>query len=194
MLYLTADLHFGHKRISELAGRPYSSVEEMDRCLVENWNETVSPGDDVWVLGDLCMGNIKDTLTIIPMLNGHISLLPGNHDRCWEGHSDGFGWRQRYLDAGIEDLLRPWTAEFDGTKIGVDHFPFRTDTADKHREYMPVDVGQWLFHGHVHDAWRANGRQINVGVEAWNYTPVSIDHLMALIEILEDSHERTYGT
>ena len=32
--------------------RPFSSIEEMDRILIENWNNKVNEEDDVYILGD----------------------------------------------------------------------------------------------------------------------------------------------
>lgn len=39
----------------------------------------------------------------------------------------------------------------------------------------------WLLHGHVHDQWQVNGRQINVGVDVWDYRPVEVGRLAELI-------------
>lgn len=41
--FVTSDTHFNHARIIELAGRPFSTVEEMDAELIRRWNETVGP-------------------------------------------------------------------------------------------------------------------------------------------------------
>ena len=53
MLYFTADLHLGHANIIRHCGRPFASVEDMDRCLIDNWNRRVRPEDTVYILGDL---------------------------------------------------------------------------------------------------------------------------------------------
>ena len=45
--FITSDTHFSHARIIELAGRPFTSVEEMDDELIRRWNETVAPDDIV---------------------------------------------------------------------------------------------------------------------------------------------------
>lgn len=34
MKYYTADLHFGHRNILKFQNRPFSSVKEMDECLI----------------------------------------------------------------------------------------------------------------------------------------------------------------
>ena len=53
MVYFTADLHLGHANIIGHCGRPFASVEEMDRVLLQNWNDRVRPTDAVYILGDL---------------------------------------------------------------------------------------------------------------------------------------------
>ena len=50
--FFTADCHFGQERTLKLSKRPFDSVVEMDRALVNNWNKTVSKDDTVFVLGD----------------------------------------------------------------------------------------------------------------------------------------------
>lgn len=49
--FVTADTHYSHARISELAGRPFATVEEMNAELVDRWNDTVRPDDVVLHLG-----------------------------------------------------------------------------------------------------------------------------------------------
>ena len=50
--FVTSDTHFSHARISELADRPYSTVDEMNDDLVRRWNDTVPPDSVVLHLGD----------------------------------------------------------------------------------------------------------------------------------------------
>lgn len=42
----------------------------------------------------------------------------------------------------------------------------------------PQDNGDWLLHGHIHEKWRQQHRQINVGVDAWHFAPVP-EHTIA---------------
>lgn len=184
--FFTADLHLGHARISELAGRPFSNVPVMNASLVKAWNSRVTEQDTVWVLGDVCMGPIAESLNLISLLNGHKILVPGNHDRCWEGHGKrALDWDVRYRAAGFDHIYQPPVlSDFDvnGSPVLLSHFPYRGDsgdhTTDRYADHRPEDLGNWLLHGHTHGRWRQRGRMIDVGVDAWGGRPVS-EHAIA---------------
>ena len=177
MRYFTADLHFGHANIIRYCARPFASVAEMDETLVANWNAVVAADDEVWVLGDVAMGPIDEGLAKVGLLQGHKVLVAGNHDRCWAGnlrrHEE---WVRRYHDAGFVEILQGTVeTEVDGQRVLAAHFPYEGDSHDEDRftRWRPVDTGGWLLHGHVHTTWRVRARQINVGVDVWDYAPVS---------------------
>ncbi len=79
--FVISDQHFSHARISELAERPFATVEEMDAALIRRWNEVVGPDDVVLHLGDLALGPIEESVGLTASLNGRRFLVPGNHDR-----------------------------------------------------------------------------------------------------------------
>jgi calcineurin-like phosphoesterase family protein len=53
MIYFTADTHFYHSNIIGNCDRPFDSVEEMNKVLIQNWNSYVTNHDDIYILGDL---------------------------------------------------------------------------------------------------------------------------------------------
>ena len=53
LIYFTSDLHLGHRGIIEMQNRPFKSVEEMNRSLIENYNSVVHKNDTVYILGDI---------------------------------------------------------------------------------------------------------------------------------------------
>jgi calcineurin-like phosphoesterase family protein len=183
-LWFTSDLHLGHGNIIEYSGRPFGDADTMNRALIESWNEHVDPDDDVWVLGDFALGRIEATLSLAQELHGRKRLLAGNHDRCWSGHGHrAQAWVARYADVGFEVHQGQLQLELAGTSVLACHFPYEGDSHDQDRylEARPVDNGQWLLHGHVHERWRQRGRMINVGVDAWGYRPVAAAALAELI-------------
>ncbi len=180
--FFTSDQHFGHVRISELSGRPFSNVPAMNAHLVHAWNARITDQDTVWVLGDVCMGKLSESLDLIALLCGRKILVPGNHDRCWNQGKLGWkGQEQRYLDAGFDRIIHgPAQARVGSVEVTVSHLPFVGDSQadDRYLGARPEDKGQWLIHGHVHEKWRQRGKMINVGVDAWGGKPVS-EHTLA---------------
>ena len=59
MIYFTSDLHFWHKNVIRYTDRPFSSVNEMNKKLIENWNHTVHANDEVYILGDVTMRKLS---------------------------------------------------------------------------------------------------------------------------------------
>lgn len=187
----TADLHLGHRRIIELAGRPFSSVEEMNTTIVDRWNGAVGPDDTVWVLGDVAMGPIGESLALCGRLAGHKILVLGNHDRPFDGYPGTpdrrEAWAQRYrAEGGFGEILSsrdgialPGVAD----PVAVSHFPYEGDShgEDRFVEHRPADTGRWLLHGHVHGSWRVRGRQINVGCDVWDFRPITSEAVAGVI-------------
>ncbi len=180
--YWTSDLHLGHSNIIRYAGRPFADVEEMNGALIERWNDVVTHADEVWVLGDVALGRIEETLGFIEQLRGRKVLLTGNHDRCWHGHgAKAERWLKRYADAGF-DKIHHGNIEttLGSTPVMCSHFPYRGDSQDHERypHHRPIDTGAVLLHGHVHEQWKVRGRQINVGVDVWDFRPITDEQLL----------------
>src|SRR5687768_12282338 len=77
--FFTSDTHFGHHKSLNWRYQ-WDSVEQMDEALVANWNSVVGPQDVVYHLGDVSFHDKRTTASILRRLNGHIHLVPGNHD------------------------------------------------------------------------------------------------------------------
>jgi len=179
-VWFTADTHFDHKLVSELRG--FGTPEEHDQEVVRRWNKRVRPGDQVWHLGDVGIGALARSLPWMEQLNGTIHLITGNHDACSPVH------RQSHKH------LREWMGQFEtvqayarrrivGRSVLLSHYPYEGDhtATERYSQYRLRDEGLWLLHGHTHSPERINGRQIQVGVDAWGLAPVSIDEIAELM-------------
>lgn len=64
------------------------------------------------------------------------------------------------------------------------HVPYRAETEPKPKYYgqRPADCGGGLIHGHVDNRWKVSGRQINVSIENWNFEPVGLERIAAIIQ------------
>ena len=138
------------------------------------------------MIGDIALGDLHTVLVEhVANLRGRKILVPGNHDRCWTGRNKHETSRSDYLRFGgferIVDATKPM--RIGRKKVRISHFPYLLDdTYDlKYLDHRPRDDGSWLLHGHVHEKWRQRGRQINVGVDAWDFAPVSEEAIAATV-------------
>lgn len=158
MIYLTSDLHFWHAKIIQYVNRPYTSVEEMNEKLIVNWNARVKSGDQVYVIGDFSFGKLEETNKIFNRLAGSKYLVAGNHDDMTMNRQLGWGW--------IKDM---YELKVDKQYYQLLHYPMRTWNKSVH--------GSRHFHGHTHSTAKPWGFSCDVGVDAWNFAPVSLDEL-----------------
>jgi len=78
-LYI-ADWHFNHKNALAFDNRPFNSVEEMNKSLIQRWQGAVKPEDTVYVLGDMFWCSEQKAIPIMEQLPGKKILIKGNHD------------------------------------------------------------------------------------------------------------------
>ena len=78
--FYIADCHFSHTNVIRFDKRPFNSVEEMDKKMIQNWNSVVCNDDTVYILGDFCWGTENRWIEILSQLNGKKVLIRGNHD------------------------------------------------------------------------------------------------------------------
>ncbi len=186
--FFSADLHLGHARILELSGRPFPDVATMNAELVDRWNARVGDGDVVYVLGDMVMGPFAETVELVRELRGRKYLVPGNHDRVHPAYQDVrphkvAQWRAMYEAVGLTILPATVRGWLGGVRVQLCHFPYDGDDLgrDQYDAHRPVDDGRWLLHGHVHERYATEGRQVNVGVDVWGFAPVSGEQVLDVI-------------
>jgi calcineurin-like phosphoesterase family protein len=189
MIYFTSDLHFWHKNVIRYCNRPYSDVDAMNSALIKNWNNIVGPDDTVYCLGDFSLA-MRPVEILTALLNGNKILVPGNHDFCHSYHKKSRNpenrkeWIKKYEDLGWTVLPEQTTLDIPGVAVvNLCHHPYRlVDPGDdKYEKWRPKDDGRWLLCGHVHEKWKVIDKMINVGVDQWDFKPVSIEEISKII-------------
>lgn len=160
-----ADTHFSHANIIKYCNRPFSHVGEMNAAMIENWNSVVKHGDTVYHLGDFSLGQ-GAAEPLFDRLNGDIHLVLGNHDEkalALQGRRDG---GKRF--ASVSDLKE---IVVEGQKIVLCHYAFRVWNNHLH--------GSWSLYGHTHGTLPDDPTllSLDVGVDCWNFFPVTMDQL-----------------
>lgn len=134
MNYYISDLHLGHANIIRFDKRPFKTVDEMDRKLIENWNNTVGKNDTVYVLGDMVWGIAPAWGKYLEQLKGDIVLITGNHDL----KSFPANLKRYFQD------IKPYKEIRDGdSHVIMSHYPIPF----YRRGYDP---NFWMLYGHVH--------------------------------------------
>jgi calcineurin-like phosphoesterase family protein len=158
--FFTSDSHFGDHRTINIWKRAFASVAEMDRVLEESWNAAVAPGDTVWHLGDFAR-KAADVPALLARLNGTKHLVRGNNDP--PGTLAAQGW------ASVRDYAE---IELEGVRLVLCHYPFRTWNG-QHRRARNL-------HGHSHGRLKPLLRQHDVGVDVWQWRPVSLAQILGV--------------
>lgn len=177
-----SDPHFGHANIIEYAMRPHKSAADMNEALIKGYNEVVKPSDTCVWLGDCFLMPFDRAAEIMGRLNGHKILILGNHDR-------GAGSMAKL---GFSLVLHECVLNIAGQTCRLNHWPYappnlpkydvrRTPEIEKRDKYSVRRKGEMLIHGHTHSNKRHVAGQIHVGVDAWEYRPVTMDEVEHLI-------------
>jgi calcineurin-like phosphoesterase family protein len=154
--WFTADHHFGHGGARGLFRRPFASTAAMDEALVERWNQHVGPADVVWHLGDFAVRRPAARIAaLLALLAGAKHLIRGNNDG--EATTSQPGW------ASVQELVE---IEEGGTRLVLCHYPLR--------RWHRMDRGALNLHGHSHGRLAALPRQVDVGVDVFDFRPVTL--------------------
>lgn len=179
MIWFTEGTHYGHARIIEFEKRPFANVDEMDKELIKRHNEKVKPDDTVYHLGDFTLNrDLTNVAELFAKLNGHIFVVPGNHDK-WIARMDG--WRGSLMSASRKKvtILPPlYSLEIDTGEqhpfvVVLCHYPLsRWDRS----HYSALHL-----YGHVGHEYVGEYNTLNVGVDHHDFYPVNMTQVKELI-------------
>jgi calcineurin-like phosphoesterase family protein len=157
-VFFTSDTHFGDHRVLNLYPRPFAGVAEMDAGLIARWNAAVGPDDEVWCVGDFARTAARAE-AVLAQVNGRKHLVLGNNDPD-PARVTGWASVQAYAEL-----------EVDGRFLVLCHYPFRS--------WNRQAKGAINLHGHRHGRLARIPRQYDVGVDVWDYRPVTLGEILA---------------
>lgn len=171
--YFTSDWHFGHftnreRGVIQFCGRPFPAkpgTPEMNKKIIEGF-KILTPEDTLYVLGDCFFRTSpEEAKWILDQIPCKVILIRGNHDK-WG--------KAKMLRVGFDEVLNHEVINLpEGIDILLIHDPV-VACIEKIQEHV-------ILCGHVHQLWRTFGRCINVGVDVWDFKPVSLEALGPLI-------------
>lgn len=161
-IFFTADLHILHPKIVSICDRPIT-VEEHDDWLIERINSKVEKKDTLYILGDVSMADKIKTEKLLDRIKGNKILIVGNHDGNIST-STRFGEIKLIKDFNFN------SPSFPNIHIVLCHYPMLSWN-------RKVQGAMHLF-GHVHGRLEGVGLSFDVGVDANNYYPLSLEEVL----------------
>lgn len=165
MDFFTADEHFNHTNIMRHCHRPFKWVDEMNEAFIENHNAVVTDEDRVWHLGDFAWGDPSNFISRLRGKEHHLIL--GNHDRenlC-----------RRYFTSVQQVKMLHLQLDDENVMLWLSHYA--------HRSWPSSHYGTIHLFGHTHNTLKGIGRSFDIGVDAWNYKPVSLLGILGLVKV-----------
>lgn len=181
MIYVTSDLHLNHNRDFVYAARGYETIEEMNKDLIRKYNSVITNDDEVYILGDLCLGgsdSLIDNFKMLNQLNGKIHIVLGNHDTL----------TRRKMYEALPQVVSISYAEmlhYHKYHFYLSHYPTLTANLDDNKPLRARTINL-CGHSHTTDPFAdwEKGCIVHCEIDAWNGLPVS------LVTIIEKMKQR----
>ena len=159
------------KRISVLENENRLLRERMDEAGV-SYNDIVSDEDIVYILGDVCMGDLESGINKLKQLKGHKHLIRGNH--CTDNKVS------RYIEENIFESIQY------ATMIKYKKYNFYLSHYQTYMGNYDMQMSKtWCLHGHTHSKFEFDdsiAKNFNVALDAHNCYPIEIDEILTKIQ------------
>lgn len=185
-IWVTGCSHFNHRNICgpqlstwESGFRNFSSLEEMNDCIIENYNSVINQNDELYHLGDFAFGDKSK----IPYLRNrircrNIHFIYGNHDRAIKKvkhYHQLFSTVRDYKEIRHNKVL-----------VSLFHFPIAS--------WNDMENGAISLHSHTHGTWPRVGRRMDVGVDPQSFHPVLLDEVIEELTSFPIDFPRNWGS
>lgn len=170
-IWLMSDLHLNHSQKFIYEARGFKSIEEHDKAIINNIKKCVGSDDEFYILGDLTLGPLADTIELLKQIPGHVHVILGNHDteRRIEFYQS-LGW-----DVQFATVIR-----WHKYKFYLSHYPTSCGGESK------IALATLSISGHTHQkiAWSSSKPfSYCVCPEANGNKPVAINDIVTTIII-----------
>jgi calcineurin-like phosphoesterase family protein len=165
--YITSDTYFGRRNMIKYGKRKYSSVEEMDKDIIERWNSRVNKHDVIYHLGNFAWDPFSANIAL-QNLNGKIRFMYGNKDKALVESAS--------LHEHVQ-ILHDQIVELKEFNVVMCHYPL---------EYWNgKEEGSIHLHGHNYEQFPIDLTKMlrmNVCLDYWNLYPVNISDILELVQ------------
>lgn len=171
MIYFTSDWHIGHNKDFLFKPRGFETIEQHNTAIMLKCNQIVKPEDELWILGDLALGqNEKEWNRIYKSLFcKNIHFIIGNHDT--KNKINKYEKDYGFTNEGYVNIFK----YSKHRKFYISHYPTLTGNFDDDKR-TPL----WNLSGHTHSKEKFHSQNCiyNVSLDAHNNYPVSIETIL----------------
>ena len=171
MIYFSSDLHLNHNKSFIYEPRGFKSIEEMNNVIIKNFNSILTQEDDLYLLGDIFLGELESGINLFNQLPGKIHIIWGNHDT--DNRKIAISRYHNVIEVvGFAGMLH-----YNKYHFYMSHFPTCTTNFDDYQK--PLKQRTLCLAGHTHskELFEPCG-SYNVAVDAHNCFPISIDKII----------------
>jgi len=176
--FFSSDHHFFHHNVIEYSNRPFADVKEMNYEMIVRHNSVVSPKDTVYFLGDFCFTkDIDAVVDILKQMNGQKHFIPGNHDKIM--YADAIVQQFKSFSPNSFKEIQVLDAESKSGKMPITlcHYAMKV--------WNKSHYGTYHLYGHSHGSLPDDQKSLSfdVGVDCFNYTPVSYQQVKKIMAL-----------
>lgn len=187
-VYITSDLHFHHRNVIKYCNRPFDSIEEMNKAMIDQWNSKVNDDDDIIFVGDLFFCNMTKAKEILDQLKGNIHVVWGNHD-------DVLRISKKQIKMGYRPVKKEFepyfTSHQDYLELNykdhmfvISHFPMLS----WHQQHR----GSIMLHGHCHGSLPNDETKLimDVGIDNTSFKIWNLDEIITIMDLRKEDIDR----
>lgn len=164
--YFTSDWNLNHHNIISYQNRPFKTIDEMNKTIIDNCNRRAcGPSDRLFILGGFVFGPLDEGRYIDNVVSfrrkltvGQVFLIYGNHDRRGRKSSrfrDLFTYTGDYLEVISTSQGSP------PASLILSHYPI------EYPYWNRIKDGSIHLHGHMYTSFCHSPRKLDVGVDGF---------------------------
>ena len=170
-IWFSSDLHFNHNKDFIYKPRGFNNIFEMNKTIIKNFNSIIKPEDDLYLLGDIFLGDLSAGISLFNQLPGKIHLIWGNH--CTNNRKEAMSKCHNVVEViGYATIIK-----YNKIHFYLSHFPTCTTNFDDYQKPLKQRTICLAGHTHSKEKFEPCG-SYNVAVDAHNCFPVSIEQII----------------
>lgn len=171
MIYFSSDTHFNHSKDFIYKSRGFMDIYTMNETIIKNFHIFIKPNDDLYLLGDIFLGDLESGIKIFNQLPGKIHLIWGNH--CTDTRKEAMSQCHNVVEIiGYATIIK-----YNKWHFYLSHFPTCTTNFNDYQKPLKQRLLCLAGHTHSKEKFEPCG-SYNVSVDAHSCFPVSINEII----------------